>query len=122
MGGDAILQVNHRGDPAAGPDLPSEAIRLGAPVQQVGQPSQLFGGQATGGAAMGAIPQGFWAPVPGALHPLTDRPCADAQGLGDLVLGPALLLEEPGLQPACFFPVVGGRVHASQCITAYPET
>jgi hypothetical protein len=112
MVGHTKLQVNHRSDPAAGPDLPPEATGFGAPMQQVGQTSQLGGGQAPGSAGMGAMPQGRWSPVPGALHPLADRSFADAQGLGDLALGPAFLLEEPGLQTACFFPVVGCRVHA----------
>jgi hypothetical protein len=122
MIGDAKLQLNHRADPSTGPDLPPEAIGFGAPVQQVEQMRQLFGGQATGSAGMGAMPQGFWSPVPGALHPLADGPFADAQGLGDLALGPAFLLEEPGVQTACFFPVVGYRVHARQYIPGRPET
>ena len=73
----ATLQVYHRGNPAAGPDLPPEAIRFGAPVQQVGQTHQRFRGSATGSARMGAMPQGVWSPVSGALQPLADRPFAD---------------------------------------------
>ena len=56
MVGDAKFQVDHRGDPSAGPDLPPEAIGFGAPVQQVGQMSQLLGRQAAGSAGMGAMP------------------------------------------------------------------
>jgi hypothetical protein len=41
-----------------------------------------------------------------ACDPLADRPFADTQGLGDLALGPALLLKPPGLQPSGFFPIV----------------
>ena len=48
----------------------------------------------------------------GAFHPLTDGSFADAEGLGDLALGPALLFEVPGLEPSGFSPVVGCRVHA----------
>jgi hypothetical protein len=68
------------------------------------------------------MPQGFWSPVASALQPLADRSFADAQGLGDLALGPASFLEEPGLQPACFFPVAERRVHAWQSIADHPET
>jgi hypothetical protein len=35
--------------------------------------------------------------VAGACHPLTDRALADAEGLGDPALGPALLFEVPSL-------------------------
>jgi hypothetical protein len=54
----------------------------------------------------------FRASVAGAFHPLTDGSFADAKGLGDLALGPALLFEMPGLEPSGFSPVVGCRVHA----------
>jgi hypothetical protein len=54
----------------------------------------------------------FRASVAGACHPLTDGSFADAKGLGDLALGPALLFEMPGLEPSGFSPVVGWRVHA----------
>jgi hypothetical protein len=61
--------------------------------------------------------QGVGAPLAGALHPLTDGAFADAEGFGDLALGPALLLEAPGLEPSGFFPVGRYRVHAWQSIT-----
>ena len=43
MVGDAKLQVNDHRKPAAGPDLPSEAIGFGTPIQEVGQTRQLLG-------------------------------------------------------------------------------
>ena len=52
------------------------------------------------------MPQGLRSPGAGARHPLADRPLADAQHLGDLALGPALLREAPGLQPSGFLPTV----------------
>jgi hypothetical protein len=112
MGGNAKFQAHRRGDPSTSPDLPPEPIGFGAPVQQVGQTRQLWGRQAAGSAGVGAMPQGLWSPVPGAPHPLTDRPLADAQGFGDQALGPAFLLELPSLETPCFLPVVGCRVHA----------
>jgi hypothetical protein len=54
----------------------------------------------------------------GAFHPLTDGSFADAEGLGDLALGPALLFEVPGLEPSGFSPVVGCRAHAWEYSTA----
>jgi hypothetical protein len=41
----------------------------------------------------------------GALQPLANRPLGDAQGLGDLLLLPALLVQFPGSQAAAFPPV-----------------
>jgi len=43
MVGDAKLPVNDRRNPAAGPDLPSEATGFGTPIQEVGQTRQLLG-------------------------------------------------------------------------------
>jgi hypothetical protein len=68
------------------------------------------------------MPQGLWSPVASALQPLAARSFADAHGLGDLALGPAFFLEEPGLQPAGFFPVVERRVQAWPSIADHPET
>jgi hypothetical protein len=59
--------------------------------------------------------------VPSAFHPLTDRPFADAEGLGDLALGPALLLETPRLQPSRLFPVARYMVHAWESTTGPPS-
>lgn len=78
MVGHATLQVNHRGNPAAGPDLPAEAIGFGASVPKVGQTSQLCGGSAAGNPRMGAMPQGFRSPVASALQPLADRSFAES--------------------------------------------
>jgi hypothetical protein len=64
------------------------------------------------------MPLSLWSPVAGARHPLANRSLADAQGAGDLTLGPALLLEVPRLQPSGFFPIVRWLIHASQGITA----
>jgi hypothetical protein len=63
------------------------------------------------------MPQGLWSAVPGALHRLADCPLADAHGFGGLALGPAFLLEVPGLETSNLFPFVECRVHARQCIT-----
>ena len=82
--GDAKLQPNDRGDPSAGPDLPSKAIGFGAAVQEFGQAVQLCGSQATWGTGRRSVPERLRAALAGACQPLADGPCADAQGLGDV--------------------------------------
>jgi hypothetical protein len=121
MVGDAECELNHGGNPAAGPELSPEAIGFGTAVQQPRQLGQLVGSQSARSAGGWTGSEGLRSPLPGARHPLTDGPRADAQGLGNLVLGPALLLELPGLQPSGLFPVVRCWVHASQYITERPE-
>jgi hypothetical protein len=105
MIGNAKLQAHHGSDPATGPHLAPEAIGLGAAVQQRGQTRQLVGGQPPGRARGRLMAQGRRAAFAGAPHPLADRGFADAQGLGNLALRPALLPELPGLEPSGFFPV-----------------
>ena len=117
---DAEFQTNHGGDPATGPDLAPKAIGFGPSVQQLGQARQLLGDQPAGGPRVGPMPERLGAPVAGPRHPLADGPLADPQGLGDLALSPALLLEVPGLQPSRLFPVVRCRVHAWQSTTGSP--
>src|SRR5687767_9980680 len=56
--------------------------------------------------------------IAGAFNPLTDGPFADAEPLGNLALGPALLFEVPSMEPSGFFPVVGCTVHTWEYITA----
>jgi hypothetical protein len=106
MVGDPKFETNHGGHPAACPHRAPEALGFGAPVQQVGQASQLFAGQPPGSAGRWLVAQRLRTSRAGTCHPLADRPFADAQGFGDLALGPAPLLELPGLAAAAFFPVL----------------
>ena len=106
MVGDAECHPNHGSDPAAGPDFSPEAVRCGATVQEFGQAGQLLGRQSARGPRCGPVAEGLRSPLTGTGHPLADRPCADAQGFGDLALGPALLFEVPSLEPSGFFPIV----------------
>jgi hypothetical protein len=117
MVGEATRQVHDHRHPAAGPDLPSDAIGVGTPSQEVGQTRQRWGCQAAGSAGVRAMAEGFRPPIAGALHPLTDGPLAHPHRFGDVALGPACLLEVPGLQTSGFFPSIMCRVHAGQCIT-----
>ena len=103
---DAKREANHCGDAAPCPELAPEAIGFGALLQQRREVGALLGGQPGRGTRWRPMAKRFRSSVAGACHPLTDGSFADAEGLGDLALGPALLLKAPGLQPSGFFPIV----------------
>jgi hypothetical protein len=109
MVGNAKLEVDHRGDPSTGPDLPSKAVGFGPTVQERGQTGQLFGGQATGSTGARTVPEGLRSLLAGTRHPLADSPFADAEACGDLPLGPALLQKVPGLKSSDFFQSLGAE-------------
>jgi hypothetical protein len=104
---DSKFQLNHGGDPAAGPDLPPKAIGFGTPVQEFGQTGELLGRETLRYPRWGPVAESIWAPLPGKLHPLADGGFADAEGLGNLPLESAFLLELPGLEASGFLPVFG---------------
>jgi hypothetical protein len=106
MVGHAEGQLHHGGNPAAGPARPPGAAGFGTAGQQRRQLGQLIVGQPSGRAGRWTGSACLRSPLPGPRHPLADRPRADAQRLGNLALGPALLLEVPSLEPAGVFPVV----------------
>ncbi len=108
---DAKREADHRGDAAPCPELAPEAIGFGALLQQRREVGALLVGQPGRGTRGWSMAKRFHSAA-GAFHPLTDGSFADAEGLGDLALGPALLFEVPGLEPSGFSPVVGCRVHA----------
>jgi hypothetical protein len=76
-------------------------------VQELGQTGQLVGGQPAGGTKAGAVPKGLRAFLAGRRYPMAGSPFANAQGFGDLSLGPALLHEMPGLKSPGFLPIFG---------------
>lgn len=116
------FQANHCRNPAAGPEFPSKAVSCRTPGQESGQASALLGGQPTWGTRWGAASQrpgaGFAAP----LHPLADGALADAESFGNLTLGPALLLEVPGLEPSGVFPVGKGSVQTCESSLKWSHT
>ena len=91
VGQDATRHPYHLGHALAGPHLAAEAIGLGALLQQGRQAGELRMSEACWGSRGWPMTQRVRPAVPSACHPLTDRPFADAQGGGDLALGPALL-------------------------------
>jgi hypothetical protein len=103
---DAKCQVNNDGDARSGPYLAAKAVGVGTSVQKLGPAGQLVGRQAAGDTRRGAVLKGRWALLAGTFPPLADSGFADAQGLGDLALGPAALQEFPSLETSGFLPVV----------------
>ena len=81
-------------------------------MQQLGQAGELVGRQPPRGPGWRPAPESSGAGIAGPCHPLTDGALADAQGLSNPALGPALLLEVPGLQAPSFLPGMRCRVHA----------
>ena len=94
---DAKFQLHHGGDPATGPELAPEAIGFGAALQIVGQARELFDRQAARGPRGSPMAEGLRTALAGTPHPLADGRFADSHRLGNLALGPPLLLEVPGL-------------------------
>jgi hypothetical protein len=117
MVGNPIFELKHSGNPPTGPELSPKAIGFGPPLQELGQAGELLGREPARGAGGWTVAQGLGASLAGTRHPLTDSAFADTERFGDLALGPALLLEAPGLEPSGFFPVGRCRVHAWQTIT-----
>jgi hypothetical protein len=117
MRGDAKLHAHDGGHASSGPKLAQKTIGFGALLQQGRQAAKLRPSQARWGSRRWPMAQRVCSAVPSACHSLTDGPFADAEGLGDLALGPTSWLETPSLQPSRLFPVAGRRVHASQDIT-----
>jgi hypothetical protein len=107
----AEFQANHCRNAAAGPEFPSKAVGFRTPVQESGQTSELLGGQPTWGTRWEAASERPGPGFAGTGHPLADGALADAERFGNLTLGPALLLEVPGLEPSGFFPVGKCSVH-----------
>jgi hypothetical protein len=106
MLGDATCRSNHGRHPATSPQLPSEAVGLGAVLQQGRQAGELRSSQPAAGPRRGAMTETFRAAFPATLHPLADRAFADPQGRRDLALSPPLLFEAPGLQASSVLPVM----------------
>jgi hypothetical protein len=90
----------------------SANCKISLQAQQRREVGALLVGQPARGTRWWPMAKRFRASVASAFHPLTHGSFADAEGLGALALGPALLFEVPGLEPSSFSPVVGCIVHA----------
>jgi hypothetical protein len=99
------LAPDHRRHPLGGPDIASEAERLGALRQQQRQLLPLLVRQPRGRAWRHPTLQRLDTALTGAPHPLADRPGGHSQGVRNRLLAPILLLQFPGAQPPPFTPV-----------------
>jgi hypothetical protein len=97
MIGAAKLCANHGSHASSGPQLAPEAIGCGPSRQQGRQAGEWHPSQARWGSRGRPMSKRIRSAVPSAFHPLADRPFADAEGFGDLALGPASWLETPCL-------------------------
>jgi hypothetical protein len=102
------LVLNQLGDAWARPHIPTEAEGLGAFKQQSHKLGTLFGIQPRLGTRGGMRTQGRGTLQGGALEPLANRTLSNTEGLRDMLLSPALLVQFPSSQTPTFTPV-GGR-------------
>jgi hypothetical protein len=84
VGGNPLLELNHRGDPPPGPELSPKAIGCGPPVQACGQAGERLGREPPRGPGRWTVAQGVGPLLAGAFQPLTDSAFADTSGFGDL--------------------------------------
>jgi hypothetical protein len=102
---DAKLLFDQHRHPRCGPDLAAKPIVLGSFGQQVGQLSSLFLRQFGLRTGRRLVAQRTRTGFLGSVHPLTHRAFGHPEGLGDVFLVPALLIQLPGTQSATLTPV-----------------
>jgi hypothetical protein len=104
---DAKLLLDQHRYPSRGPHFAAKPIVLGSFGQQVGQLGTLFLSQFRLGTGRWLVAQRTRTIFLGSAHPLTHRTFAHAEGLRDVFLFPALLIQLPGTQSATLAPVFG---------------
>ena len=92
--------------PLGGPDITTEAERLGPLRQQHRDLRPLLRRQFRLGSGARPALQGLLATRASAAHPLADGPGRDPQRLRNLLLAPTLRLQRPGAQPSLFTPLL----------------
>jgi hypothetical protein len=110
-----------RRHPLGGPDIPTEAERLGPLGQEERQVLPLLVGQFRGRARRHPTLQRRDSALAGPPHPLADGPGRHPEGVGYRLLAPVLLLQLPGSQPTSFSPVPGRVLfcdHTQTCRTS----
>jgi len=105
--------------PSGSPKVPSKPVGFGTFGQKLGDLGLLFGGKPWLRTRSRVAAQCFGTSFSRRFEPLADCPRAHTQGLGNILLFPALLLQLPGPEPATFSPVLwlGGDIctHTSYC-------
>ena len=100
------LPPDHGRHALGGPDIATEAERLGPPRQQHRELRPLLRRQSRCGPEARSALQGRLATLASAPHPLADGPGGDPQRLRNLLLAPALRLQRPRPQPPLFTPLL----------------
>jgi len=93
---DGKLVLDQASDPPPGPDSPAKAEGFRATGQQSDELVALIGREQRGAAGTPLGTQGGGGLLRRAGQPLADRALRDAQGLGDPLLLPTLLMQFPG--------------------------
>src|SRR5436305_1757300 len=107
---DTKLRLDDSGDAGASPDLTVEAVGLRAVPKEL-RDQLLLGGRELGRAARrGPCQECLGAGVTGGGEPTTDGLLGDAQGIADVALTPALLLQEQRPQPPPLAPVIWDEI------------
>ena len=107
MVADAERSPDDRRDALGGPDITSEAERLGPLRQQHRYLRPLLVRQLRDRARQRSTPQRVDSTLTPAPHPLTHRSRRHPQYLSDRLLTPARLFQRPGPQPTRFTPLLG---------------
>lgn len=103
---DAEGLLDHPGYSRSRPYLSVKPVVLCSLGEQTGDPGKLCFGQPRGRTGRRMMAKGLDpAAFPGSPHPLAHRSLAHTQGLADIVLLPALLLQFPGTEATTFLPV-----------------
>ncbi len=102
---DAKLLLDQHRYPSRGPHFAAKPIVLGSFGQQVGQLGTLFLSQFRLGTGRWLVAQRTRTGLLGAVHPLTHRAFGHPEGLRNVFLFPALLIQLPGTQSATLTPV-----------------
>ena len=97
---DAKLRFDDFGDAFARPNRAGKPERFGPSFEQARQLRPVLPRKAGRGAGFGARLQGVFAVLFGAGQPLTDGSLRDAEGIGNGLLFPALLVQLPGAAAA----------------------
>jgi hypothetical protein len=102
---DAKLLLDQHCHPSRGPGFTAKSIVLGSFGQQIRQLGTLFLSQFGLGTWRRLVAQPIWTILLRPMHPLTYCTFRDSQGLGDVFLFPALLIQLPATQSSAFAPI-----------------
>src|SRR5207249_3070206 len=107
---DAELLLDHSGDAGAGPYFTPEPVSLRPVPKELRDQPLLRGTEFGRGSGAGVGAQSLQPAVTGASEPAADAHRGDAERLGDVVPGPALLIQVQRSKPPPLKPVSGKEI------------